>query len=374
MRRVRELIHKELLQLRRDRRLLPILFMAPVIQLTLLGYAATTDLKDVPVAVCDLDRSALSRELVDAFRASGDFQIRFRADNPTKLDQYLDRSEAEIGVVIPPDFERRLKAGQTASVQLLVDGSKINAAIALNRMTAVIGKYGSELATCRLERRGLLLQFPAVAIEPRVWYNPELSSRNFMIPGVLALLLVVLTTVVTSMAVVKEKENGTIEQLIVTPIRPWELILGKLTPFALIGLVEVLLVLTVALFWFRVPLRGSLGLLLALSVLFLLNAQGIGLFVSTISHTQQQAMMTAVFFVILPMVLLSGFVFPIENMPQGIQYLTYLLPLRYFLVILRGIFLKGVGWEVLWPQVTALGIFGVAILSLAVVRFQKRLG
>jgi len=374
MQRIRELIRKELLQLRRDPKLLPILFVAPVIQLTLLGYAATTDLQDVPVAVCDLDRSTRSRELVDAFSASGDFQIRYYVDAPDKLDPYLDHNQADLGLVIPADFGRRLSAGQPASAQVLVDGSKVNATIGLNQLAAAVGRYGASLVVEQMEKRGLKLRLPGVEVETRVWYNPELSSRNFMVPAVLALILVVITTVVTSMAIVKEKEAGTIEQLIVTPIRPSQLILGKLIPFAVIGLVEVLLVLGVALFWFQVPLRGSLGLLLALAVLFMLNAQGIGLFISTISHTQQQAMMTAIFFVILPMALLSGFVFPIENMPEGIQYVTYLLPLRYFLVILRGIFLKGVGWDVLWPQVAALALFGAAILSLAAMRFQKRVG
>jgi len=374
MQRIRELIRKELLQLRRDPKLLPILFVAPVIQLTLLGYAATTDLQDVPVAVCDLDRSTRSRELVDAFSASGDFQIRYYVDAPDKLDPYLDHNQADLGLVIPADFGRRLSAGQPASAQVLVDGSKVNATIGLNQLAAAVGRYGASLVVEQMEKRGLKLRLPGVEVETRVWYNPELSSRNFMVPAVLALILVVITTVVTSMAIVKEKEAGTIEQLIVTPIRPSQLILGKLIPFAVIGLVEVLLVLGVALFWFQVPLRGNLGLLLALAVLFMLNAQGIGLFISTISHTQQQAMMTAIFFVILPMALLSGFVFPIENMPEGIQYVTYLLPLRYFLVILRGIFLKGVGWDVLWPQVAALALFGAAILSLAAMRFQKRVG
>ncbi|MFA6109370.1 MAG: ABC transporter permease [Candidatus Latescibacterota bacterium] len=370
MGRLRELVRKELLQLRRDRRLLPILFVAPVVQLALLGYAATTDLKDVPVAICDLDRSSASRALVQSFSAGGDFDLCCRAEAPADLNRFLDRGEAEIALVIPGGLARDLQTGRTVSLQLLVDGSKVNAAMALNRLSAALLGHAADLVS----PGAVALSLPRVRVEPRAWYNPELSSRNFMVPGVLALLLVVLTTVVTSMAVVKEKETGTIEQLVVTPIRPWELIAGKLIPFALIGLVEVLLVLTVALFWFKVPLRGSLPLLLALSVLFVLNAQGIGLFVSTVSRTQQQAMMTSVFFVILPMMLLSGFAFPIENMPRPIQYLTYLLPLRYFLVILRGIFLKGVGLELLWPQVAALAGFGTAFLVLAAARFRKRIG
>jgi ABC-2 type transport system permease protein len=373
MRRIAELVRKELLQLKRDRRLLPILVVAPVIQLALLGYAATTDLKNVPVAVCDLARCRASRELVQSFTASGDFRVRAWVDSPGELDPYLDGNRVDLGLVIPADLGRDLAAGRRARVQVLVDGTRVNAAIAMNQLAAAVGGYARDVALERLARRGVRRELPGLEMVPRVWYNPELSSRNFMVPGVLAMILLVITTVVTSMAVVREREAGTIEQIIVTPIRPSQLILGKLIPYALIGLLETALVIAVALLWFQVPMRGNLALLVALAVLFMLNAQGIGLLVSTISHTQQQAMMTAVFFVILPMMLLSGFAFPIENMPQPVQYVTYLLPLRYFLVILRGIFLKGVGWEVLWPQVAALAAFGAGILWLAVLRFQKRI-
>lgn len=373
MGRIVELIRKELLQLKRDRRLLPILFVAPVMQLSLLGYAATTDLKDVPVVVCDLARCRASRELVEAFAASGDFRVQAYVDSPRELDPYLDGNRADLGLVIPAEFGRELAAGRSAAVQVLVDGTRVNATIAMNQLSAAVAGYARGVALERLARAGVRRELPGLEMVPRVWYNPELSSRNFMVPGVLALILLVITTVVTSMAVVRERETGTMEQIIVTPIRPAQLILGKLIPYAMIGLLETILVLAVTLLWFEVPLRGSLALLVALAILFMLNAQGIGLLVSTISHTQQQAMMTAVFFVILPMMLLSGFAFPIENMPAPVQYVTYLLPLRYFLVILRGIFLKGVGWEVLWPQVAALAGFGAGILWLAVLRFQKRL-
>jgi len=374
MRRIVELIRKELLQLRRDRRLLPILFVAPVLQLALLGYAATTDLKDVPVAVCDLARCQASRELVQSFAASGDFRLRAYVDAPGELDLYLDGNRADLGLVIPASYGRDLAAGGHAAVQVLVDGTRVNATTTMNQLSAAVAEHARGIALERLARAGASPELPGLELASRVWYNPELSSRNFMVPGVLAMVLLVITTVVTSMAVVREREAGTIEQIIVTPIRPSQLILGKLVPYSLIGLLETILVLAVALLWFQVPMRGNLALLVALSMLFMLNAQGIGLLVSTISHTQQQAMMTAVFFVILPMMLLSGFAFPIENMPQPVQYVTYLLPLRYFLVILRGIFLKGVGWGVLWPQVAALAAFGAGILWLAVLRFHKRVG
>jgi len=367
-------MRKEFLQLRRDRRLLPILFMAPVIQLFFLGYAATTDLTDVPVVVCDLDGSSESRDLVSSFSASGAFVPRYYVESPAQLDRYLDENLADLAVVVPRDFGRRLTDGEGAAVQVFVDGSQTNAVIALSQLSSAVEQFAQGLVVERLLRTGVQFARPEVVAETRVWYNPDLTSRNFMVPAVLALILMVITTIVTSMAIVREKETGTIEQIIVTPIRPWQLVVGKLVPFAMVGFVEISLVVTVAVFWFRVPLRGNVALLFVLSALFLLTTEGIGLFVSTVSHTQQQAMMTAVFFIMMPMILLSGFVFPIDDMPRAVQYLTYLMPLRYFLVIVRGVFLKGVGLDVLWPQVLALTAFGAAILGLAVMRFQKRLG
>ncbi len=372
MRRILEIIRKEFLQLRRDPKMLPILFMAPVIQLALLGYAATTDLRNVPVVVANLDRSAESRELLNAFSSSGDLILSYYVDSPDQIDQYLDRNDADLAIVIPIDYAKNLRSGGMASVQVLVDGTKVNATNALNQLAAAVGTHSQSIVAKRLATSGLTIQRPEINVETRMWYNPELSSRNFMVPAVLALVLMIITMLVTSMAIVKERENGTMEQIVVTPIRSSELILGKLIPFFLIGIVEAMLVLAIAVWWFDVPLRGSVVLLMVFSLLFIVNAQGLGLFVSTISHTQQQAMMTSVFFVMLPMILLSGFVFPIENMPEPIQWVTYLMPMRYFLVIVRGIFLKGVGWDVLWPQVAALGAFGIAILWLAIARFQKR--
>ncbi|HOM58166.1 MAG TPA: ABC transporter permease, partial [Candidatus Latescibacteria bacterium] len=244
----------------------------------------------------------------------------------------------------------------------------------LSQLSGAIGQHAQFILLDRLTKRGISGERPEVQLATRVWYNPELKSRNFMLPGVLALVLLIIATAATSMAIVREKENGTIEQIIVTPIRSLELIAGKLIPFAIVGMVEVLLVLSVATLWFRVPLKGSGVLLLTLTFLFVITTQGMGLFVSTVSRTQQQAMMIIIFFIALPMILLSGFVFPIENMPKPIQPITYLMPLRYFLVIVRGIFLKGVGMEVLWPRVVALAAFAFGILALAVARFQKRVG
>jgi ABC-2 type transport system permease protein len=374
MKRTREIVRKEFLQLRRDHRLLPILFIAPVFQLLVLGYAATTDLREVPVAVCDLDRSAESRTLIADLGASGDFRFRYHVDAPQKLDAFLDANRADLAVVIPVGFSRNLQRGASSSIQVLVDGSQVNATLALSQLSGAIGQHSQKIITERILRAGERADRPEVHAITRVWYNPDLKSRNFMLPGVLALVLLVVTTTVTSMAVVREKESGTIEQIIVTPIRPLELIAGKLIPFGLIGIVEAVLVLAVALFWFQVPIRGNIALLLLLSILFIITTLGLGLFVSTVSHTQQQAMMIVVFFIAMPMMLLSGFAFPVEDMPLPAQLVTYVMPLRYFLVIVRGIFLKGVGIKVLWLQIAALAAFALGILALAVFRFQKRVG
>jgi ABC-2 type transport system permease protein len=254
-------------------------------------------------------------------------------------------------------------------VQVVADGTDANSTnVALGYAGTLVASYARELAAPSGQP-----PMPLISADVRVWFNPQLESKDFMIPGILALLLLVVTTNLSSMSIVREKELGTLEQLNVTPIARWELIVGKLLPYAFIGVIDVLLVVFVALFWFEVPLRGSFLLLFAMSVVYLLTTLGLGLFVSTISATQQQAMMTASFFFLIPMVFLSGFVFPIENMPAVIQPFTYLIPLRYFLVILRGIFLKGVGLEILWPEALALLGWGVGILVLATLRSSKRL-
>jgi ABC-2 type transport system permease protein len=287
------------------------------------------------------------------------------------VDPYLETGRASIAVVVPRGFGDRLTAGRQADLQVIADGSEANSAtVGLGYASAIVGRYSQNVVVRRLNRPGPQGSQPArVTPEVRVWYNPELKSRNFMIPGILGLLLMVLTTMLTSLAIVKEKEIGTMEQLAVTPIRPY-----KLAPFTLIGLADILLILLVATFWFHVPVRGSVPLLLGLCAVFLMTTLGLGLFVSTISRTQQQAMMTSVFFVMFPMNFLSGFIFPIENMPAIFQYGAYLIPLRHFLVILRGLFLKGVGIEDLWDEALMMSVLGVALLTLSVLRFRKKLG
>jgi ABC-2 type transport system permease protein len=380
MRRVRFLIWKELIELGRDPRLFGIVVMAPIIQLFLLSYAATTDVRNVPVLIADADRSDASRELIARFDASPSFTVVGIVTSTDEVDAYLERGTAWVALAIPPGYGAALDAGQPQKVQLVADGSDANSAgVSLGYANNLITAYGQELATRRRTAIGTAglggLPGTGGSMTPvvRVWFNPRLDSRDFMIPGIVAMLLLAVTTNLSSMGIVREKELGTLEQLNVTPLRRWELIVGKLLPYGLIGIIDVLLVVTVALLWFEIPLRGSLLLLLALSLVYLLCTLGLGLFVSTVSSTQQQAMMTTTFFFLIPMVLLSGFVFPIENMPDIVQKFTYLLPLRYFLVIVRAIFLKGVGLETLWPQALALAAWGIGILALAIARSSKRI-
>jgi ABC-2 type transport system permease protein len=381
------LIRKEFLQLRRDRKMLPIVLIAPVIQLILLGYAANLDVSHVPTAVMDRDKTAVSRELTERFFATNYFDRAAGLSSPEAAEDALVSGEASAVIVIPSDFSRDLLRGEAVQLQLLVDGANSTVGTAvLNYANVIVQEYQRELmgrgygaaagtdgASGTAAAAGGAPQIP-VRAAPRVWFNPELESKNFMVPGILALLLMVITMLLSSLAIVKEKELGTLEQLNVTPLKPREMIIGKLIPFVIIGFVDVLLVIAVSRFLFRVPFEGSVALLLAMSLLFLATTLGLGLLISTVSNNQQQAMMTSVFFVMVPMFFLSGFAFPIESMPQSIQYITYLLPLRYFFVIIRGIFLKGAGLAVLWDEALALLVFGLAILSLAAARFKKRAG
>jgi ABC-2 type transport system permease protein len=374
MRRIRFLIWKELIELGQDPRLFGIVVLAPIIQLFLLAYAATTDVRDVPIIVADADRSTASRELVSRFDASPNFTVRQVVSSPDDVDDVLERGDAWIALVVPRGYGAALASGQPQAVQVVADGSDANSAgVALSYATNLIAGHGQDVAARAAAASGREGP-PAAAIQPivRVWFNPRLESRDFMIPGIVAILLLVVTTNLSSMGIVREKELGTLEQLNVTPLTRVELIIGKLLPYGLVGLIDVLLVLAVAILWFDVPMRGSYALLLALTLVYLVSTLGLGLLVSTISNTQQQAMMTTTFFFLMPMMLLSGFVFPIENMPAAIQPVTYLIPLRYFLVILRSIFLKGVGLETLWPQALALAAWGAGVLLLAIARSTKR--
>jgi ABC-2 type transport system permease protein len=375
MKNILHIIRKEFLQLRQDRKMFGISFFAPVFQLIILGYAATFDVSNIPTIVCDFDQSPSSRQLMRNFTSTEYFQIVGYFDKTSEIDNQLDDGHASVAIIIPRGFERKIDAGQSAPLQIIADGTETSTAgIGLSYASTIVSQYSQNILLESLIKRGSVTLPARLSAEFRVWYNPELKSRNFMVPGVLGLLLMVMTMLLTSLAIVKEKELGTLEQLVVTPIKPYQLIIGKLMPFFLIGVIDVVLVVFFASLVFSLPVKGGVLLLLSLSLIFLMTTLGLGLFISTVSRTQQQAMMTAIFFFMMPMMFFSGFVFPIENMPAILQYVSYIIPLRYYFVIVRGLFLKGVGMGILWPQALALLLFGSAILSMSVLRFQKRLG
>jgi len=368
-----EIIRKEFYQIRQDRRMLGVSIAAPILQVLLLGYAATTDIKYSTLVVCDMDRSEQSRAFLKEFTNTSYFVQRYSVVLPDEMDPYIQDAKANIGLVIPPGFGRHLLARQSAQVQVVLDGTDANTAnVLLNYANQIVATY-SQSVLIRTMKTAPSVRVGRIIPEPRIWFNPDLLSQNFMVPGVVALVLMIITMTLTSLGIVKEKELGTLEQLMVTPIKPYQLILGKLLPFTIIGFADMVIVLTIAHFWFQVPMLGSLPLLFALSGLFILTTLGLGLFISTIAKSQQQAMLIAQFFFFMPFLFLSGFTFPIANMPVLIQYVSYVIPLRYFLEIVRGIFLKGAGLGELWPQAAALLLIGVSIITLSVARFRKRL-
>lgn len=372
--RISHILRKEFLELLRDRRMWGILFVIPIVQTLVFGYAVTTDVDHVRTALLDFDRSSASRELTSRLEASGYFDIVAIAETAPDARRLVDHGEAQVVLRIDSGFESDLRADRIAAVQILLDGTDSNTAgIAADYAARIVREYSREILAERAKRRrGAAPGAAAVSVENRAWFNENLESRNFYVPGVIAMLVTLITLMLTSMAIVREKEIGTIEQIMVTPIRKSEFILGKTVPFALIGFADVALVSLVGIYWFEIPLRGSLVLLFASTALFLMSTLGIGLFISTVSSTQQQAMMST-FFYYFPAVLLSGFMFPIANMPEPVQWITYANPLRYFLIIIRGVFLKGIGADVLWPQMLALAVMGVATLWLAANRFRKTL-
>lgn len=382
MTRVWHMAKKEIIQTFRDKRMFGVLFFAPVFQLFIFGYAATTDVRHINLAVLDLDRSAASRRLVEAFAASGYFTLAGSLEGDADLENAVVRGLADVAIVIPADYERRLARGEKVDVQAIFDASDSNfAQVAAGYSRGIMTRIAADATGAHLGRlRALAVAqgltpapMPSLDVRPRVWFNPELKSVFYMVPGVICMLLMIVTMMLSALAITREREIGTIEQVIVSPIAPWELILGKLAPFAVLGLVNVALIMTIAVWHFHVPIRGSIALIYGASGLFLFSTLGIGLFLSSISTTQQQAMFVSFMF-IMPAILLSGFMFPIENMPRAVQILTYANPLRYFLEVIRGVFLKGNGVDVLWPQLAALGVFGVAIFTLAGATFTKRVG
>lgn len=363
---------KEVIQMRRDKGLFPIIFIAPVLQLLMFGYAATLDVENLPTAVYDQDKTPASREYIGRFQYTRYFKVRYHLKNYQEVGKLIDCNKVKVVIVVPSGFERKIKEGKKSTVQFIIDGTNSNTAtIAFNYARNISQKYSTDLL---IGKYGSLnsINVPLLEDRVRVWYNPELKSQIFMVPGVLVMVLLIMTMVFSGLSIVKEKEIGTMEQLMVTPIRPGELILGKLLPFIIIGFFDIALVTSIAVFWFKLPLKGNVFLLFTLAGIFIMCTLGLGIFVSTISRTQQQAVLTN-FFITFPSIILSGFMFPIENMPQIIQYITYLIPIRYFLVIVRGIFLKGNGLDVLWPQALILFIFGISLLTLSMLRFRKRI-
>ncbi len=372
--RMKYMLFKEFIQIFRDPRMKFVIFVSPVVQVLVFGYAATNDVRQVPIAVYDLDNSVTSRELVVRFVRSGYFNIVTFVQDERHAIELIDRDKVRAVLRMNKGFESDVGAGRTAQLQVIVDGTDSNmAGIVLNYSTRIAEEFSREILTTRLMRLQGLVRIPGqIEVQTRAWFNENLESRNFYVPAIIANLVLLTTMLLTSMAVVREKEIGTLEQILVTPITPVEFILGKTIPFILIGFANVSLITGVGVFWFKVPIRGSLILLFLATVLYLMTTLGVGLLISTISQTQQQAMMSSFFFTF-PAMLLSGFTFPITSMPQVIQWLTYLNPLRYFLVIIRGIFLKGVGVSILWPQMVALALIGLTVLGLASRRFQKTL-
>ena len=373
-RRTYTLLIKEFQELFRDRKMLAIIFVSPIVQLLIFGYAATYDVKNIPLAVLDHDRSDQSRRLVRSLENSGYFTVEYRLESDAQIDTLLQHGEVWSVLEIPAAFAEDVAAGKSVAIGAALDASNSNsAAITANYLAGAIARFNEEILAQRLGQSGGLpiALTGVVSNKLRVWYNPDMESRNFNVPAMVVQILVLVTLMLTSMAIVREKEFGTMEQLIVTPIRPSELILGKALPYAFIGMVDIALICTVAVFYFKVPLVGSLTLLFGTSLIFMLSTLAIGLLISTISTTQQQAMISAFFFM-MPAILLSGFAFPLDNMPVSIQYLTYLNPLRYFIVIIRSIFLKGGTFMGLLDQIIPLAVLGILVLSLAAARFKKR--
>ncbi len=381
LQRLKTMLIKEFIQVFRDPRMRIILFIPPIMQLIVFGYAANTDIRNISLAIYDLDRSPESREMIERFSSSGYFRITRQAKDPHEIRRWMDEGSISAALQIDEGFAREILKRQGTAIQIIVDGTDSNtASVVMAYAQRIAAEYSRQVLENRLNRlpdippslKKPFFRKGGVQVQSRSFFNPNLESRNFYVPGIIALLIMLVTLILTCMAIVREREIGTMEQIIVSPIRPVELILGKTIPFALIGYIDVALVTLVGVFLFEVPIRGSIPLLFLATTLYLLSSLGIGLFISTISRTQQQAMMTMFFFFV-PAILLSGFIFPIANMPEGVQYLTYANPLRYFLIIIRGIFLRGNGFEVLWPQMLALAIIGATVFTFSSLRFRKRL-
>ena len=372
--RIFSIIRKEFIQISRDPRTLAVTFIMPIMQLFLLGYAATNDVRNVPLAVFDQSKSPQSRALLESFRATDYFSLAHEADSEQELALLIDGGQARTGLIIPPDYGDRTSRGQAVSVAFIIDGSDPAVAGGALSAATLLGQTQSvKLQVQRLTRQSVGgAMTPAVDVRSQVWYNPDMVSAYFMIPGMIGMILQTMTTLLTAVAIVRERERGTIEQLIVTPIRSWELLVGKLVPYVVIAFGDALEVLVIGTLWFHVPVRGNIGLLLGLAGLFVMTTLSIGLFISTIARTQQEAMLTT-FMTLLPTIFLSGFFFPIAAMPPVLQWISAIIPLKYFLIIVRSIVLKGVGLQLLLSETVILAVMGMVMMAVASSRFRKRL-
>lgn len=370
--RIIHIIKKELIQSLRDKRAVGILLIAPLFQLFIFGYVATTDLKRSEVIVCDFDQSPASRDFIKSFTASGYFDDKYYTTSMADVDYYIDSGRAVVGMIIPAKFQQDLKKGQQVQVGFALDATNSNRATILNGyINFITANYSNGVTAKFASARGLKSQ-PPLDVQPRVWFNPDLKSKNYMVPGVIAMLSLILLLNITSLSIVREREQGTAEQLVVTPIRPLELVAGKIVPAGFAGFLVITLVLVAGLMWFQINFAGSVLLLYFFSAFFMFCAIAMGLLISSYSQTGDQAMWANQFFM-MPNVLLSGFIFPIANMPKVIQYITYILPMRYFLVIIRGIFLQGAGFRELWSQAAILLGWGILVVLLAAIRLRKHL-
>jgi ABC-2 type transport system permease protein len=367
------IIRKEFIQIFRDPRTLVLVIVMPMLQLFLLGYAATTDVKNISLAVWDQSQSQPSRALLDAFRAANYFSIDYQVGSGEEYKELIEQGKIRAALIIPPDYEVRLVEG-SAQVSLVLDGSDATVGGTALSTARLIGQsYATKVLTEQAALTGRSSSFnPPLDVRTQVWYNPDLIAAYFNVPGVIGMILYFITTLLTASSIVRERERGTIEQLIVTPIRSWELVVGKILPYSILALIDMVEVLIIGHWWFKVPIKGDLGLIFALSGLFLISSLGIGLFASTVANTQQEAFIT-VMVTMLPSIFLSGFFFPIEAMPRFLQYVSAIVPLRYYLVIIRALLLKGVGLSALQNEVLALTIFAVVIMGIAALRFRKRL-
>lgn len=374
MHRLLAVIVKELHQLRQDKKMIPAMILGPLVQLLALGYAANLDVSHVPMVLVDQDRTAASRDLVERFTGSGTFDLVGAEDTVDAVEPWLVEGRAQVALVIAAGYGADLAAGRSPGVQAIADGTDANSSgLGLGYAARIVSEAGANLAASRLTAERRRVPAGRWDLTPRVWYNPDLKSRWFYVPAVLAMVLMLVTMILPSMAVVREKEIGTLEQLAVTPLKPWQIILGKLIPFLGVGMFDMLLITAIITGLFKVPLRGSLLLLAFLTFLFLLTTLGLGLLVSTLVRTQQQAMGFCVYLLMVPMIYLSGLIFPLENMPRPFQIAAYAIPVRYYANVLRGVFLKGSGLDVLWPEALALFGIGFTVLTLASLRFRKNL-